>query len=134
MSDDSAKRGKLVGRRILVTGAASGIGRAIAHVFAAEGAGLALLDQDESGLRAVAEPLAALALPTELASPQEVDAAVANAVATYGGLDGVVNSAGIYKALSIEETTPEIWQRFLDVNLTGPFLVCRSALPHLRRQ
>jgi NAD(P)-dependent dehydrogenase (short-subunit alcohol dehydrogenase family) len=125
---------RLGGRRILVTCAASGIGKAVAELFAEEGARLSLLDRDEPGLTEVAARLNAIAAVADVSSPQQVEAAVANAATALGGLDGVVNAAGIFKSLSLEETTPDIWQRFLDVNLTGPYLVCRNALAHLRKQ
>lgn len=134
MATEAAPRGRLAGRRILVTGAASGIGRAIAELFAAEGARLALLDRDAAGLKEVAGRLPAVAVPADVAVAQQVEAAVGSAATALSGLDGVVNAAGIFKALSIDDTTPEIWQRFIDVNLTGPFLICRTALPHLRQQ
>lgn len=124
---------RLVGRRILVTGAASGIGRATAELFAAEGARLALLD------RAAPPPLdgptpsaAAVLLAADVSDEASVHAAVEAAAAALGGLDGIVNAAGVFPVAKIEDTTLEHWNRTLAVNLTGPFLVIRAALPHLR--
>jgi NAD(P)-dependent dehydrogenase (short-subunit alcohol dehydrogenase family) len=124
--------GRLAGRRILITGAASGMGRAIAELFDAEGAKLALVDRTADALAAVAEPLEALALAVDVSSESEVADAVAQAVKALGGLDGIVNAAGIYKAIPLEEMSAADWRRYIDVNLTGPFLICHAALPHLR--
>jgi len=123
---------RLTGRRILVTGAASGMGRAIAELFDAEGAKLALVDRSAEALAVVAEPLEALALAIDVSSETEVADAVARAAAALGGLDGIVNAAGIYKAIPFGDLTTADWRRYLDVNLTGPFLICSAALPHLR--
>jgi len=124
--------GRLTGRRIFVTGAASGMGRAIAERFAAEGAKLALVDQSAEALAAVAEPLKALAIGLDVSSEAQVTEAVERAAKTLGGLDGVVNAAGIYKSIPFEDMTFDAWRRFIDVNLAGPYLICRAALPHLR--
>jgi NAD(P)-dependent dehydrogenase (short-subunit alcohol dehydrogenase family) len=124
--------GRLAGRRIFVTGAASGMGKAIAERFAAEGAKLALVDQTAEALGAVAEPLKALAIGLDVSSETQVAEAVERSAKTLGGLDGVVNAAGIYKAIPFEDLTFDAWRRFIDVNLAGPYLICRAALPHLR--
>ncbi|HEY3694407.1 SDR family NAD(P)-dependent oxidoreductase [Phenylobacterium sp.] len=124
--------GRLGGRRVLVTGAASGIGRAIAELFAREGARLALVDRTADALKAVSAALGALPLALDVSSENEVTAAVAKAAGELGGLDGVVNAAGIYQAIPLAETDYDTWRRFIDINLTGPYLICRAALPHLR--
>lgn len=124
--------GRLTGRRIFVTGAASGMGKAIAERFAAEGAKLALVDQSAEALAAVAGPLKALAIGLDVSSEAQVGEAVARAAEELGGLDGVVNAAGIYKAIPFEDLSFDAWRRFIDVNLAGPYLICRAALPHLR--
>jgi NAD(P)-dependent dehydrogenase (short-subunit alcohol dehydrogenase family) len=124
--------GRLTGRRILVTGAASGMGRSIAELFTAEGAKLALVDRTADALKAVSGALGALALPLDVSSETEVVAAVAQAADKLGGLDGVVNAAGIYKAIPLADTDYETWRRFIDINLTGPYLICRAAVPHLK--
>ncbi|WP_063710037.1 SDR family NAD(P)-dependent oxidoreductase [Amycolatopsis benzoatilytica] len=122
-------------RRVaLVTGAASGIGGAIARQLCADGLAVALVDRDAEGLAAVAESCAGPVLP---ATCDVVDAAAVretvDAVAQWGGrLDVVVNGAGILVRADAESTTPEVWHRVLDVNLTGTFQVIQAALPHLR--
>jgi len=85
---------RLRGRRVLVTGAASGIGLATARLFRSEGAGVAMLDRDEAAL-AKASVDGAVPLRCDVADERQVRAAVAEAAAALGGLDGVVNSAGI---------------------------------------
>jgi 3-oxoacyl-[acyl-carrier protein] reductase len=127
------KAGALAGRRILVTGAGSGMGMAIAERFAAEGAALGLIDVNEKGLKQVARRTGALAVKCDVSSRSEVDAFVRAAARELGGIDGLVNAAGIYDRIPFDKITPERWQRMLGVNLTGPYLLCYSALPHLRR-
>jgi nucleoside-diphosphate-sugar epimerase len=124
--------GKLKGRHLLVTGAASGMGLAIAHLFASEGAALALLDLDGAGARAAADPLGASGLGCDVSDRAAVNAAVVNAAETLGGLDGIVNAAGILTIKPFGELEPESWDRMIAVNLTGPFNVVRAALPFLR--
>ena len=124
--------GRLNGRRIAVTGAASGMGEAIARLFAAEGAGLALLDRNERGVAAVADELGAAGFPCDVADRSAVAAVVASAGEALGGIDGVINAAGILVTRQFDELDPDDWDRMLAVNLTGPFNVIRSALPMLR--
>ncbi|WP_374449016.1 SDR family NAD(P)-dependent oxidoreductase [Stella sp.] len=125
---------RLAGRRVLVTGAASGIGRATAELFVAEGARVALADRDRARLETVAGALgpAALAVPCDVADPASVGDAVAAAAAGLGGLDGVVNSAGITIFGHFETMPAADWSAQLAINLTGPFHVCRAAVPHLK--
>lgn len=128
---------RLEGRGALVTGAASGIGRATCERFAAEGARLACVDRDGDAAEALAKELRtrgvdAVALACDVSSEDEVDRAVDAAVDHFGGLDVLVNSAGILHFTHTHEETLERWNRILAVNLTGTFLVCRAALPHLQ--
>ncbi|PWU19126.1 MAG: short-chain dehydrogenase [Candidatus Rokuibacteriota bacterium] len=123
---------RLRGRRVLVTGAASGIGLAVARLFQREGATIAMLDRDEVGLTK-AQVSGALALVCDVAEEHQVRAAVADSAASLGGLDGVVNSAGIDLMRPFEKMTTEEWARVMAVDLTGPMLVCHAALPALKR-
>jgi 3-oxoacyl-[acyl-carrier protein] reductase len=124
---------RLSGRRILVTGAASGMGAAIARLFAAEGAALALLDRDGERLEGVAQPLGAVHGACDVSDLVQVEAAVGAAAEALGGLDGLVNAAGVLINKPFAELDPESWSRMLGVNLSGPFHVIRSALPALRK-
>ena len=124
---------KLSGRHIVITGAASGIGRATAEMFVREGAQVALLDIDAQAVQAAAQAIGGTAVPVDVTSEASVRDAVAQAEAALGGIDGLVNSAGISTHGLIEDTDFATWQRVLAVNLNGPFLVCRAALPWLKK-
>jgi 3-oxoacyl-[acyl-carrier protein] reductase len=131
----------LADRPVLVTGAASGIGRATCARLAAEGALVALLDRDAGLLATVADELrargaTALALTADVSREADVAAAVERAAAELGGLRGVVTSAGIFRPgdyRPLAEVDLETFTRTLAVNLTGTFLAVKLALPHLLR-
>ncbi len=129
----------LSGRAILVTGAASGIGRATCERLVAEGAKVALVDRDRALLDEVARQLSAagataLPLTADVSREEEVRAAVERAAAELGGLRGVVTSAGIFRPgdkQRLADVDLETFTHTLAVNLTGTFLVLKYALPHL---
>jgi NAD(P)-dependent dehydrogenase (short-subunit alcohol dehydrogenase family) len=123
---------RLAGRRILVTGAASGIGLATATLFRTEGAAVAMLDRDVAALGEAGVDGAATFV-CDVADENQVRNAVARAAATLGGLDGVVNSAGIDLMRPFERMTSAEWARILAVDLTGPMLVCHAALPAMKQ-
>ena len=125
--------GQLDGRKILITGAASGMGREIAQVFAGEGASLALVDLDGDGVGTVAQALGAFAGKCDVADRDEVNRVVAEAGASMDGVDGVINAAGILDITPFVDLDPESWDRMLAVNTTGPFNVVKAALPFLRQ-
>ncbi|WP_340374404.1 SDR family oxidoreductase [Streptomyces sp. SS7] len=116
------------GLRALVTGGASGIGRATAALLAERGARVAVLDRDPAG---VDGPI--LGYRADLADDTAVREAVAAAVADLGGLDVLVNNAGIGAQGTVEDNDDAEWHRVLDVNVIGMVRVTRAALPHLRR-
>jgi len=123
-------------RVVIVTGAASGIGRAIAERLAAEGAGLVALDVQDDALAALGGELRAGGADVEtrrcdVSDESEVDAAVAACVARFGRLDALVNVAAILRADLLHQLRTEDWNRVLAVNLSGTFFACRAALPHL---
>jgi len=128
----------LAGDVALVTGASSGIGRETARELADAGADVALVARREDRLAALAEVLeeeygvAALAVPTDVSDDEQVDAAVAETVETFGRLDVLVNNAGIAGGGRVDETSTEEFRRVLGVNVEGVFFATRAALPHLR--
>lgn len=128
---DTQVADRLAGRRILVTGAASGIGRAIAELFIRAGAHVAALDRRQPEALPGASTLS-ITCEADITDPQAVERAVQQAVDAFGGLDGVVNAAGIANTDWADAVSLEDWKRVIDVNLTGTFNVSRAALPHLR--
>ena len=125
--------GKLANRRIVITGAASGMGREIARLFAEQGGSLALLDRNAAGIAAVADALGVAGLPCDVADRTQVGDVMARAGEALGGIDGVVNAAGILDIVPIDDLDPDSWDRMLAVNLTGAFNVVKAALPFLRK-
>jgi NAD(P)-dependent dehydrogenase (short-subunit alcohol dehydrogenase family) len=125
------------GKVALVTGAASGIGRATVLRLAAEGAQIAALDISADGLAALAAQLgdSCATIVCDLTNAAQVQEAVANAAATWNHLDVVFNAAGAsgrrWGDGPIDSCTEEGWNWTLNVNLTSMFLVCKYALPHL---
>jgi 2-keto-3-deoxy-L-fuconate dehydrogenase len=116
------------GLRAVVTGGASGIGLATAQLLAARGAMVAVLDLDLADLR-----LPLLGFTADIADDASVRAAISGAVSALGGLDILINNAGIGAAGTVEDNPDEQWHRVLDVNVIGTARVTRAALPHLRR-
>ena len=123
---------RLTGRKILVTGGASGIGRATAEVCAREGAAVAVLDRSEEAAKDVAARIGGAAYAVDVANHASVKSAVERAAAGMGGLDGVVNAAGIFSSEGLTETSPELFNRILTVNITGTFLIVQAAERFLR--
>jgi 2-dehydro-3-deoxy-L-rhamnonate dehydrogenase (NAD+) len=125
----------LSGQTAIVTGAATGIGEAIARRLAGAGAIVAVVDLDLDGARAVAASLTggSFAIRTDVALPEDVRGAVEQVLERTGRIDILVNNAGIAgKAAPIWEQTDEDWQSNLAVNLTGVFNFCRAVVPHMR--
>ena len=132
---------RLAGRRTLVTGAAGGMGSAVARRFAAEGARVAItdvaaaqLDRIAAELREVgAEPLC---YPADVADQEQVAATVDAVAEAFGGIDVLYNNAGVRlvgRDGPVDRLDRTVWDRTLAVNATGAFLFCKYALPHLLR-
>ena len=122
----------------LVTGASRGIGKTIALELASLGYDLALVARDADALAGVIASLPeacgnALALPADLAQEESYEEVVGETVAQLGGLDVLVNCAGLSLAGPFEEVSPEEWDRIFAVNAKAPFFLCKAALPHLRK-
>jgi 3-oxoacyl-[acyl-carrier protein] reductase len=132
----------IAGRRVIVTGAASGMGRATAHLFADEGARVAVVDIGAERVLAVTDeirdahgPDAAIGVVCDVADHGALKRLVDEVVTTFGGVDVVVNNAGISlinSAFQDEDTYEANWARTLDVNLTAHSRLIRLCLPHLR--
>jgi NAD(P)-dependent dehydrogenase (short-subunit alcohol dehydrogenase family) len=123
---------RLSKRRILVTGAGSGIGAGVAELFHSEGARLALMDIQGDALKGTADRLdGVFALRCDVSDADEVSAAVSQAVRSLGGLDGVVNVAGIDLIRDFASMTPSEWRKVQAVNVDGAMYVCKAALPAL---
>jgi NAD(P)-dependent dehydrogenase (short-subunit alcohol dehydrogenase family) len=122
------------GSNVIVTGAGSGIGRATAQRFAAEGAAVVCADlsgHDETAAAITSGGRTAHALDCDVTDPAAVEAFVAAAIEALGGLDVVCNIAGIGHFCNSHQESPEAFARIVTVNLHGTFHVCRYALPHL---
>lgn len=124
---------RLQGRRFVITGAASGIGRCTAELFISHGAQAALMDMDLPGLEESNRRFGGHVVEVDVRDQASVSAAMAKAADLMGGIDGVVNCAGIVKIVSVEDTSPEIWAEHINTNLTGSFRICQSALQWLRQ-
>jgi NAD(P)-dependent dehydrogenase (short-subunit alcohol dehydrogenase family) len=124
---------QLQNKTIIVTGSATGIGRAIARYCVAEGARVLIHDRDEDGARAVADELAphAACHIDDLLDPEAPARIVAAAVDAFGGLDALVNNAAAIIRSNIHSTSTDLFDRSIAVNVRAPLLLIQAALPHL---
>lgn len=125
---------RLTGRRLLVTGASSGIGRAVATAAAEEGAATALVARSAGELHDLAELLPGnhVVVPCDITDLGAAGAAVDRAAEELGGLDGVVNSAGVVRPEDILDADPSGWRAMFEVNVLGLLAVSQASVSHLR--
>ena len=132
--------GRLSGKKAIVTGAASGIGRASARIFAREGARVVAVDMVEEGLAATVAMITeagdiATAVTADAGSDDDVADFINNCVETYGGLDVIYANAGVSGGrVPLAQQTVEMWQNVLRINLIGPFLAIKHAAPIMLAQ
>jgi 3(or 17)beta-hydroxysteroid dehydrogenase len=130
---------RLAGKVALITGAALGIGRATAELFAREGAAVGVFDRDAAGARDCTAAIVeaggrAIEIVGDVTSFADASRAVAACEDTFGGLDVVMNNAGVLGSGTVETTDESEWHRVIGVNLTGVYLVSKAAIPALRRR
>lgn len=121
------------GKTVLITGGGSGIGRACAFAFAAQGAQVAVAGRTPDKCDAVAHMLGehAISITADVAQSDQVQRAIEQTVARFGGLDVVVHSAGVSPSGRVTDTDEADWERCIAINLTSAFLVAKYAIPHL---
>ena len=127
----------LANKVVLITGASSGIGRALCHALAREGAKLALTGRSEARLQAVADGLRnadVAVLPAELTKPAEVEPLVTETLKRFGRIDALLANAGLYIPGEVAEGDPDAWDQLLSVNVNSVFRLIRAALPHMIKQ
>jgi 3-oxoacyl-[acyl-carrier protein] reductase len=125
---------ELTGRTAFVTGAARGIGLAIAKALVQRGVGVALVDIDLTALELAAQSIGdrVLVVKADVSQPSDVQRAIESTTGHFGGLDILINNAGICPLADFADITAAEWDRVLGVNLKSAFLCCQAALPHLR--
>lgn len=122
-------------QRVLITAGASGIGRAMAHAFAQNGASVAVIDIDEAALKTLAAELPGVeTFKCDVSSRVEIEQVVPQAIGALGGLDVLVNNAGISGPTApVESFDPDAWDKVMQINLGGTFNVTRLAIPYLKQ-
>ena len=128
----SQRDGRLLGRRIVITGGGTGIGRAIAERCSQEGAVVSIIGRRQERLSEVQAVTGGYSFCADLRDEDATTCAIHESAASMGGLDGLVNAIGVLDVCTLEECDLERWNESILTNLTAPFLACRAALPYLR--
>ncbi|MFT6451124.1 MAG: NAD(P)-dependent dehydrogenase (short-subunit alcohol dehydrogenase family) [Halocynthiibacter sp.] len=131
---------ELQGKTVLITGASRGIGEAAAHIFAQAGANVALCARSNDAISALAAKIneetgakRAIAIPCDVSKYADVEAAINEAAKTFGGLDVLINNAGVIEPIShLSISDPESWSHAIDINLKGVYYGMRAALPIMK--
>ncbi len=123
----------------IVTGSSRGIGRSIALMLASYGAKVVLAARDKDNLEILQAEIKslggeALCVPTDMSLEEDIKHLVSQTINTFGGLDIVINNAGLGIYDAVEKTSTETWDKLLNINARGPFILCRETIPHLRKQ
>ena len=126
----------LQGKNILITGAASGIGQALALEFTAAGSNIIIADINEDGMKQTASQIEAkggkvVIFRTDISKPEEIESLASRAIKEAGQVDVLVNNAGIGFVSETQNVTPEEWRKILAINLHGPIFLCHYLLPHM---
>jgi NAD(P)-dependent dehydrogenase (short-subunit alcohol dehydrogenase family) len=126
---------RLEGKIAIITGAGSGIGRSCALALAREGARVALIGRRKDRLEAVASEIgnSALVIVGDVTKKSDIDHMVEQTVASFGGLNVLINNAGVLHAGTVEQITEAQWDETFNVNVRGVWLLSRAVLPHLRK-
>ena len=124
---------KLRNKICLVTGAASGLGKAIAARFAQEGARVAIADLNKAQAQAVADEIKGLGVAMDVTSEEQVNRGVAEVASKWGGVDVLVSNAGIQIVHPVEEFPYADWKKRRAIHLDGAFLTTRACVPHMKR-
>lgn len=132
--------GKMDQQVVIITGAASGMGKAMAGLFAAEGARVLAADRDEAGLSAVVDQIRATGgvikgVSGNVGLEKDVQRFVDTAISEFGSVDVLINNAGILDNFeTAESVSNELWERVMAINLYGPLYACRAVLPHMLKK
>jgi NAD(P)-dependent dehydrogenase (short-subunit alcohol dehydrogenase family) len=131
--------GQLDGKVTILTGAGTGIGKGIARAFAREGSHLVLASRNQANLEDTAseirrEGINVIVVPTDVTEEAQVKALFARTMQEFGRVDILINNSGGFDGGPFEELSLETWQKIMNLNLTGPFLCAREAMPIMKKQ